>query len=529
MTVLSNTLARVFFGTYMALLALLMPFATRAQEPQPVSPTAEITKPYTFYSESRQIIVAATVFKKTDKDGAASWVAEESLNRLPNGEAAAVRKLGLPPARGLSAKDFRLLDNGAEQSINYFQEADFPAVDITGHWAFSPTFGGTWGITFRSLAVVPPVATYLIGYVPRVLNPGECRTLEASVEGYDVHLNRTRYCRLTNSDGLDGATLEGTTLGARMRSFADSPAHGSVEVSTKVFTFWSSRVMSLARETPPTGNHPVVPAADFTYLVEVHDAKAPATVQIATEYALPKGIWDCRKNNPALHVLGMVYRATGQVAGQFAAAGACPDSRVVVSNRFDTQIELTPGEYELRVVVSDGKNFGRARVPLRVGAFDGQRLMISDVVFGGVLRDASWVVREAADVSPAPITPSPLVSNKVQFFPATDTSFPRSDHLPLYFEIYEPQRVDQSMAISFRLRVTDLKTGSVVEDMERINAADWIQPGHVVIPVGMKLPTDKLKKGSYQLEVQAFDSAGRVSDWRQATFTLDGRRSVNWR
>ena len=487
-----------------------MPLAAAGQEPQTpqtVRATTESPNLYTFHTESRQIIVAANVYNRKYGE---TWP---------------------PPVRGLSAKDFHIFDNGTEQSINYFHEADFPTVDFTGRWWFIRTTGGVWGTSPGGWAWLRPAAAiYLIGYVPPALKPGECRTVQAIVKDRYVYLNRSRYCNLIDSDVLDPATLEGATLFTRMRSFADSTARGSIKVSTRAFTFWSSGVLSLASETPPTGNNgPLPAAADYTYVVEVHDSKAPATVQIATEFTSPKKTFDCRHkpNFPLAYVLGMVYKANGQVAGQFANSERCSAEPWLqfqdnaMPTRFDTQMDLLPGEYELRVVVSDGKNMGQARVPLHVEPFDNQRLMISDLAFGEVLRDASWVIREAAEVSPAPIIPSPLVSNKVEFFPATNTHFPKSDHLPLYFEIYEPQRVDQESAVSFAVKVTDLKTGSVVTNMERINAVNWIQPGRAVIPVGMKLPTDKLKKGSYRLEVQAFDSMGRESEWRQATFTLE--------
>jgi hypothetical protein len=487
-------------------LALLVSLAAAAQEephaPQAVRATTENSNFYTLRAESRQVIVAASVYNHKHGE---TWP---------------------PPARGLSAKNFHILDNGAEQSINYFQEADFPTVDVT--WFFGPTIGGTWGTRSIGEGVALAAAIYLIGYVPPALNPGECRTVQALVKDRYVYLNRNRYCDPTASDVLDRATLEGITLFTRMRSFADSSARGSMKVSTQAFTFWSSGVLSLARETSPTGNGPVLPAADYTYVVEVHDSKAPATVQIATEFTSPKKTVDCRNkpNSPVAYVLGMVYKANGQVARQFASHETCPtvpwlQGQNLIPTRFYTQIELQPGDYEARVVVSDGKSIGQARVPLHVEPFDSHRLMISDVVFGEVVRDASWVVRDAAEVSPAPIIPSPLVSNKVEVFPATNTSFPKSDHLPLYFELYEPQRIDQNTAVSFTVRVTDLKSGSVVMNMERINTADWVQPGHAVIPIGMKLPTAKLKKGSYRLEVRASDSAGRVSEWREATFTLE--------
>jgi hypothetical protein len=273
-------------------------------------------------------------------------------------------------------------------------------------------------------------------------------------------------------------------------------------------------------------------------VVEVHDAKAPATVQIATEFHLPMKYWDtadCRKKNHAVDVLGMVYKVNGETAAQFADTLPClvPTTlrtqadkvpmmeEVLTPTRFDTQVELPPGDYKLRVVVSDGKHFGRAQVPLRVEGFDGRQLTISDVVLAGIARDASWVAREAASVSPAPVIPAPLVSKNVQFFPAVGMSLPRRSPLSLYFEIYEPLLENEKPAVYYRVRIANLKTGSLVMNTGPMSAADWVQPGNVVLPIGLKLATDKLKKGSYRLEVQASDSAGRESEWRQAIFTIE--------
>ena len=55
---------------------------------------------------------------------------------------------------------------------------------------------------------------------------------------------------------------------------------------------------------------------------------------------------------------------------------------------------------------------------------------------------------------------------------------------------------------------------------EPMSAADWIVPGNPVIPIGLKIATEKLQKGSYRLEIQASDSAGRQTEWRQTNFTI---------
>jgi len=93
--------------------------------------------------------------------------------------------------------------------------------------------------------------------------------------------------------------------------------------------------------------------------------------------------------------------------------------------------------------------------------------------------------------------------------------------LPLYFEIYEPLLEQQATEVFMHLRVTNLKTGSLVLDSGLMSTADWIMSGSPVIPVGFGLGTQNLDKGDYQLEIQASDVAGRESARRHVNFTID--------
>ncbi len=415
--------------------------------------TGEIPK---FYSESRQVILQAEVWNKGGSKNALTVWSASQIKALTPIEKDVLKHLPAP-AKGLSAADFHVLDNGVEQKINYFKEADFPGADSTGRWVFFPTERGTWGIP-SGPAFEPPMDAYLIGYVPPAVRPGECRTIKVVVQNHDVEVNRNQYCGQSRSGAMDDGLLHGTKLDLRMQKLLDSSARGPVNVSVKAFPFWSSGVLSLMAEGSSKGGTPsdlkdITHSSDFTYVVQVYDSKAPANVQIAASFDLPQKTWDlpCSSYAPSIYVLGMVYKKDGQVAGRFGDAFACqaqasflarvwkPDW-IYVPSRFDSQVNLLPGDYEVRVVVADGSNFGKAQISLRVAEFDPRRLMVSEPVIGGVLRDASWVLREAASVSPSPVVPSPLVSKNVQYFPDTDAParLRRRNPLFLYFELYEP-------------------------------------------------------------------------------------------
>ncbi len=511
-------------------IALLLPLIANAQTPsndQAPQTTNSTPGIPTFYAHARQVIIEADVWDKAVKKGDQSWISDEPLDTVLKDT---LRKLP-PAARGLTAKDFHVFDNGAEQTINYLKEADFPAVNMTNQWVFSPTVVGTWGHFQPNHSVDPPSAKYLIGYVPASIQPGQCRNVKVVVEDRTTETSRSEYCYSSRND-ID--VIAGTKLGEKMRDFASSPSRGSFRMSVLAFTFWSSGVLGLTT-VGPSGETVTTPGNDFTYVVEVHDSKAPATVQISLGFDLPERDWFPCQESDAIYVLGIVKKTNGQAAGQFADTYSCLGSQkfypgseklgphgILVPSRFDTQLDLAPGDYNLSVVVSDGHHFGRAQLPLRVGSLDPQRLLISDLIVANVIRGLSWVLRDAASVSPSPVIPAPLVSKDLQYFPdlGNPSRLPRNAPLYLYFEVYQPTPDTQAAAVFYQLRITNLKTGSLVMNTGPVSTADWIVPRNLVIPIGLKVATEKLHKGSYRLEVQASDSAGRQTEWRQANFTI---------
>ncbi len=494
---------------------------------QPDTGTGEIP---TFYSHARQVLVTASVWKHEARTSA--WIPNEVYKRDPK----AAEVFATPPeARGLSANDFRIFDNGAEQKINYLQEADFSGMDVTRTWSYHPDIRGTWGYSFfqADVGLRPPVATYIIGYIPPPSQGGDCHTIRVVAGDNDVLLNRTGYC---NTDGGNAATDEGSKLAAQMEKLAKSTSHGSLKVTSRAFVFWSSGVLSLIKDSPGIGVGMASPAhaANLTYVVVVHDSRAPATVQIATEYELWRKVWDapCPSDNPAIQVLGVVYKANGEVAARFRDSYPCrmPPAYLAlgghgqrgfgIPGRFYTQLDLRPGDYDVHVVVADGQRIGQAQMPLRVNPIDDQAFTISDIALNGILRDASLLLQEAAFVSPAPLLPTPLVSKQLQFIPAPDAKVQKGSSSSLYFEIYEPLLADRSAEVHFRIKITDLKTGSLVVNTEPTSGAQYVIPGNEVIPIALRVDTAKLRSGSYEIAIQASDSTGRESEWRTAKFEI---------
>ena len=354
-----------------------------------------------FYAQARQMLFEASVYDKTGKAGKAS-ITQQVMNDSPQMGKDLMENFP-KPTTGLSVKDFQVLDDGAQQSVNYLSEKDFKASDLTHQWILDARRLGTWGtLTTSKIYVDFPAAIYLIGYVPPAVEPGDCHKISASVEGHIVGLNRNGYCNTGGDDAIDKNTREETEVGTQMRAFAGSTAGGSVGVSLRAFVFWSSGVLSLTKEASPTPSSPPLasdtsalvtspdtfPQPEFTYRIQVHDSKAPASVRVAVQLILPNPHWsyeDCQKH-PAVYVLGMIYNTNGEKVKEFGDTYFCTTlSSELAKNlkypkwwkstgpsRFETQVEVPPGDYQVRVVASDGKkDFGRAEIPLQSNPLTG--------------------------------------------------------------------------------------------------------------------------------------------------------------
>jgi hypothetical protein len=268
--------------------------------------------------------------------------------------------------------------------------------------------------------------------------------------------------------------------------------------------------------------------------------RARVDIALAFPWNRLKHEWKNATLRATIGVLGMVYKKDGTLAARFSDVACCPSERpdVVVSGdpsytnygewdpvclpaRYNAQFDLPPGEYDFRLVLSDGSKFGRVEMPLIIDSYDGKQLALSSVVLCKRFRDASVVAQEAAAANLAPKY-EPLVSKGVQVTPTAGTRFKRGEPLIAYFEVYEPRVAAQpATAVHAHLRIVDAKTGEIAKDFQPVDAASYKQAGKLMIPVAREIATDKLPQGAYRLEVQASDSAGKSTVWRTANFTVE--------
>jgi hypothetical protein len=205
--------------------------------------------------------------------------------------------------------------------------------------------------------------------------------------------------------------------------------------------------------------------------------------------------------------------------------------RVFMPNHHETQVELGPGQYDVRVVLDTAGEFGRADVPLTVDAYDDSQLGISSIALCKQYDDPRQSLAEAAapgrlSANELPVSTlsrfSPLISRGNAFTPTGDTTFKKNQLLFAYYEVYEPLLAGAATTqVQIRLKIVDDKTGAAESDTGFQGASEWVRPGDPVIAIAQQAKIAALATGSYRIEVRAEDSAGRSTLWRAASFRVE--------
>ncbi len=487
-----------------------------------VAPTARAQTPdgFSIQVESNQVLVPTFVFYKDRmKEGISqteercAYANEATFNKLRPEEAFIPSDCDETVIRHLGASNFHILEDGVEQviqNVTFEDEHHVDARDNFGdHIESSDAPAGKWSFLETSRADIHGFgrSLYRIAYVPPKSKEDSCHRVEVKVDRPDAFVYaRSQYC---NTKRTPEDPLNQTPFGKQMEGYASSGKRAKISLALQAGFFYAGTNTAL-----------VDLAIDFPW-------------------SSLKREWREGSLYATIGVLGLVYRKDGTLASRFSDFGCCSSDqpnfvrnpfhwdaapfldRSLIPTRYEIQTDLPPGEYVLRVVLSDGSKFGLADVPLNIESYDGKHLAMSSVMLCKRFRNASVAAQEATAFNLAPQY-IPLVSKGVQFEPAGDTTFHKGEPLFAYFEVYEPLLAATPAAtVQTELKLTDVKTGDVKVDTGPRSAADWIQPGKTTIPIAEQIAVDKLPKGSYRLEVQATDSAGKSTLWRSANFTVE--------
>lgn len=410
----------------------------------------------------------------------------------------------------LGMNDFHLLEDGQEQRIQTLAVEHMHIWEVDDnlgrHIEYSNTPQGKWStadLSFTSFAGVDPTSVYLIGYQPPPSAIGSCHHIEVRLDRRDALVySRSEYCNVLHppSDPLDG-----TKFGGELERDLASGANGQIHVAVQARAF--------------DGGQPrVYVALDFPW--ESLDRR-----------------WVNGSLSATIGILGEVVRKDGSIAARFSDQACCssdvpsfvvneqrleahPEFDVMlIPNRYETELAVAPGEYEIRVALSDGKKFGRAVAPLNVESHDGQGLAVSQIMLGTEYHDVSATARSAALF---PSQYAPIVSKGLEITPAATMHFKSNQLLVAYFEIYEsPPGTAQGGIVEGHLKIVNPKNGKTVAELEPVKAGTDADSRNGGIPIAQFIPVKNLPKGEYVLEVKASDAAKKVTVERETNFVLD--------
>jgi VWFA-related protein len=337
---------------------------------------------------------------------------------------------------------------------------------------------------------------YLIGYTPPDSPEGSCHKLRVKVDrgGTSVR-SRAGYCNARSSNALAGSTSE--------KDLESLPA------------------------SPPGGSNAWLEAGFF-----YTPGDTLARVNLAMEIPLKKMKTEKEqgKLRATVHVLGIARRPDGSVAARFSENVALEfdDEKrlaafLAAPFHYENQFEIVPGSYALDVAYDAGdESRGKVEAPLVVDAYQPAQFAISGLVlsrqYGPVSdprlhTDGTWTADR-----------TPLIAEGMRIVPSGSNRFKKTDAPVVYAEIYEPllgpsdpksaapdPKVALGVGVSMRIYdlKTDRKTGEQKLDTGIVQIKLPSATGNNAIPITKRVPIDSLAPGSYRLELEATDSAGK--------------------
>lgn len=469
--------------------------------------------------------------------------------------------------QGLTARDFRLFEDGVEQQIGSFEAGAWRTVvrdNLGWHLQASATPRGIWSLSeLSTLKKVPVVTTHfhILAYVPRDVKEG-CHRIR-------VEVNRANLLVFARDEYCDGQSpsdpMFGTRQGKDLERMLDSDKRGKIPLSLRAATFYTAANRCLVdlclrlpndlyRKWDPSswtlyariGIMGVIRRKDGTIAARFSDLLYPSYWPTFDQGGAKYIAWEQGTTNLSTAIPQLLTRSTagkvaisdsgtgnstlaltfggaaGEITPDYAAIKTALDSSdpFWLPTRYETQVDLPAGDYDLEVVLGDGWNSGRVKMSLTIEAYDGKQLAMSSVALCKSLRSAAVAAKEAAQANFAPQY-VPLVSKDILFTPTGDTSFAKGEPLFAYFEVYEPQPAENlAVPVSVHMRILDSSTGQLKEDFAPIDVSAYRQAGSSVLRIGRKVPIDRLPTGNYSLEVQTTTSTGRGSAWQRANFEV---------
>ncbi len=469
----------------------------------PIS-SAQTDNPAVIKVESREVILPIQVIQEKKSTGVVVG---------SNGEAQLGWVLHYKEVTGLSAKSVHIFDDGVEATIEHF------SLEKGEGWEVRDNIGDhvNYSCTPRCIWVGPDVTnktttfrdsnpnTYLVTYVPLPSPAGSCHRISIKVD----HRQSTVFAPLQYCNTNDPLSdpLQQTDLGNKLAAYADSKGSGDLPLALEVVPF-----LGPSTSTPRINLSAALPANQL------------------------RRHWDGIHLITSIAVLGLVFDRNGALVTRFSDTACAPSGegydgplpvpaaalegfeQVAIPGGYETQVNLSPGDYRFEFLLTDGEKIGRASASLTVDDFSAAALSLSGIAL------CKRYHKPGPDEKGPTRAPQyvPLAFKGMEFTPSADTKFKKGEKLFAYLEIYGSQlQAAGAPKFYLEMKVTDEKTNELKFGTGIRPVDSPLRPDHSAIPVVWDMEVAKLPPGAYRLEVQASDSAGHKTPWRTASFAVE--------
>jgi hypothetical protein len=485
--------------------------------------------------ESNEVFVPVLVVDEQRLEKLAHMNRLVFQHHIDDGDSQLLEPLAVP---GLSLKDFTVLQDGEPQRIvSVIPDAQSQAPIVTDNLGkyreYVGVGGGTWTVPlwesywpWARVNESPSFSGYAIGLMPPSPPGGSCHKIQVLVDRPNsLVFSRNEYCQ---SSGQAADPLRGTALGERIESDLRKDMRNQLSLEV-------AAIPLLAND-------------------------GTARVRIVLDYAprINPTMANCDSIPTAIGIMGTFLGQDGQEILRFSDEAMRGDDNSLavrlwykldrllsddcsfsIPVRYETQIEITPGQYHLEVGFMDGPKFSRAVVPLIVPSYRSGQLSISGIVLARRFRDLQLQPPElpiavpSAPLRDTPTVPAksatalpekylPVVTKGIEVTPTADALFKRKGQFYFYVQVYEPRSSEPPRPfVNLDLRIVNNKTEEIVRQLQPVNAAPYQSPGNPIIPIGGGILIADLPKGSYQLQVRATDSTGASTEWRSVAFSIE--------
>jgi len=337
------------------------------------------------------------------------------------------------------------------------------------------------------------VEYYTLGYTPPDSDEGSCHTLKVKVDrGGTIVRARSGYC---NTKPVD--FLAGKPAAKELETRAAASQAGNVDATMLAPYFFTSANVArvdLALEMPPS----------------------------AIKFEKANG-----KQHATINILGIAYKPDGSVAARFSDSVELNfDNKDQLKDfqkkpfHYENQFEVAPGQYTLKVVFSSGgESFGKVEEPLSIDPYDGKQFALSAVALSHEVH--KYGSEDTTLDSELLEDHKPLLTQGMEVVPAASNRFKKSDTAAIYVEAYEPLLKEANPPkVGLEIIIVDRKTGEKKIDAGVSDTSGSVKAGNPVVPLGLKLPIDRLPPGTYQVQLVAIDSAGNHTKPSSANFDL---------